>query len=229
MTALAAALWISPALPARAEITDRIVANVNGAIILLSEVRDQQAILAELREKQGLGLPDEELTESRVLSNMIDEKLAASFAKEKEIEIKEAEVDKAIANIKEKNKIGDDEFRSAIVAQGSTMEKFREQVKNQLLIQRVISMEVDMVNPSEDDAKAFYQQNRSLFVAQGRIKARHILIMVPEDASPAETAQAASRIEEIKKQIDQGADFAQMASQYSADPSAKNGGELGWL
>jgi len=215
--------------PARAEIMDKIVANVNGSIILLSDVRAQMAAMWDLKNRQGAGIPDEDLTEKKVLGGMIDEKLLTSYAKEREIEIKEAEVDKALQQIKERNKLGDEEFKSLLSAQGTTLAKFRERVKSQVLIQRVLALEVDMVTPTEAEAKAYYEQHKEEFSGQTSAMARHILALVPASAGQDADKAAAKKIAEIKKKIDAGADFGQMARETSDDPSREMGGEIGWI
>ncbi|MDH5677906.1 MAG: peptidylprolyl isomerase [Nitrospinota bacterium] len=210
---------------ARAEVVDRIVANVNGSIILLSEVQDQLALLSEV-QKRGMGMSMAELTERNVMEDMIDEKLVTSYASEKEITIKPSEVDKALENIKIKNGLDDKSFNQAIQSQGTTMEKFRERVENQLLVQRVLQIEVDMVTPTEEEAMAFYESHKSEFIGEGKVKARHILIKVP---SGGDDTEARERILRIKAEIEAGANFGEMAKKYSEGPSAPMGGELGWF
>lgn len=214
---------------AGAEIVDRIVANVNGSIILLSEVRGQLAALLDMKNRQGLDIPAEELTEPKVLAGMIDEKLVTSFAKERELDVKEAEVDKAIQGIKDRNKFNDEEFKNLLLSQGTSLAKFRERVKSQVLIQRVIGLEVDMVNPTEEEAKAYYDGHGDEFMGQGRARARHILILVPAKAGPEADAEAAGKIAQIRKDIAAGADFAAKARDLSDDPSRESGGEIGWI
>ncbi|MDH5510492.1 MAG: peptidylprolyl isomerase [Nitrospinota bacterium] len=220
---LLASLWASPM--ASAEIVDRIVANVNGSIILLSEVEGKLATLRELKYRQGVDIPEESLTERKVLSEMIDEKLITSYAKEKEISIKESEVDLAVQNIKERNNLSDEDFDQAMKAQGTSLEKFREELKNQILVQRVMKLEVDIVTPTENDAKSYYERHAEEFMGEGRVRARHILIKIPAEGEEA----AKQKILSIREKIKSGASFADMAKEYSNDPSGPTGGELGWF
>jgi len=210
---------------ASAEIVDRIVANVNGSIILLSEVEGKLATLRELKYRQGVDIPEESLTERKVLSEMIDEKLITSYAKEKEISIKESEVDLAVQNIKERNNLSDEDFDQAMKAQGTSLEKFREELKNQILVQRVMKLEVDIVTPTENDAKSYYERHAEEFMGEGRVRARHILIKIPAEGEEA----AKQKILSIREKIKSGASFADMAKEYSNDPSGPTGGELGWF
>jgi len=221
---LLASLWAGPV--ALAEIVDRIVANVNGSIILLSEVEGKLATLRELKYRQGLNIPEASLTERKVLSEMIDENLITSYAKEKEISIKESEVDKTVQNIKKNNNLSDEEFKQAMKAQGTSLEKFREELKNQILVQRVMKLEVDIVTPTEKDAKSYYQRHEKEFLGEGRVRARHILIKVSPDKGEEAARQ---QILSIRKKIESGASFSDMAKEYSNDPSGPTGGEVGWF
>jgi len=205
-------------------VVDRIVANVNGSIILLSEVEEKLSLLRELKNNQGMNIPEENLTERKVLSEMIDEKLIASYAKEKEITLKESEIDQAVQNIKDRNNLSDEDFKKALKAQGASLEKFREEVRNQILAQRVLKLEVDIVTPTEEDARSYYERHAREFTKEGRIRARHILVKSGSDED-----EARKKIAMIRGRIESGADFAEMAKEYSEDPSGPNGGELGWF
>lgn len=104
-----------------------------------------------------------------------------------------------------------------------------EDLKNSLLAQEIIRKEIDKDVPvSDEDAKKFYEKNKSEFSQPEMIKARHILIKVQSGAPEKTWKEAETKARDIKKKLEKGADFAQLAKQYSEDPGTKDkGGELG--
>ncbi|UKL13953.1 peptidylprolyl isomerase [Dissulfurimicrobium hydrothermale] len=103
-----------------------------------------------------------------------------------------------------------------------------EDLKNSLLAQEIIRKEIDKDIPvSDQEAKEFYEKNKAEFSQPEMIKARHILIR-PQGNSEKAWKEAEAKAKDIKKKLEKGADFAQLAKQYSEDPGTKDkGGELG--
>ena len=85
------------------------------------------------------------------------------------------------------------------------------------------------IAPPDHDIEDYYKSNlRKLYTHPDEVHARHILIEVPAGATPEQKAQAKSKAEDVLKQLQKGADFAKLASQYSQDPSTRlEGGDLG--
>jgi parvulin-like peptidyl-prolyl isomerase/tetratricopeptide (TPR) repeat protein len=94
---------------------------------------------------------------------------------------------------------------------------------------RYINDILGYMQPTTAELQAYFEANREKY-ATPEVKARHILVSVAQDAPEEQVAQAQKKIEEIKKQLDSGADFAELAKQYSDDKSnSENGGDLGWF
>lgn len=212
-----------------AEISDRIVANVNGEIILLSDLRKQVATLKNLKSQGAVAMTKEDITEESVLRAMVEEKIVTYYAKESEITIKENEIDKAVESIKESNGLTDKALELALERQGVTLSKYRETLKNQMLIRRVTSFEISGVDISEEDVKDYYYQNLGEFMSEERIRVSHIAIALSPDSGPIPVRIAEVKIKSIKREIDSGADFFQLARKYSEDFTKKSGGDLGWF
>ncbi len=205
------------------------MANVNGKIILLSDLRNQMAMLRSLKNKNSANIMEENITERKVLQMMIDEKIMTHYARESNITIKESEIDKAVENVKTANGLTDKTLISALEHQGVTLEKYRETLRNQMLIQRITSFEITGVNVTDDEVKDYYEQNINEFMTQEKVRMSHIAIEAPESAGPAKSGRARTKIQSIMNEIQNGAEFAALARKYSQDASAENGGDLGWF
>lgn len=94
--------------------------------------------------------------------------------------------------------------------------------------QQFVSQVVEPVVPTDENLRAYFEENQDQYGSE-EVHARHILIELPEDASDAQVQSAEQQIAEIQQQLDEGADFAQMARQHSDGPSGSDGGDLGWF
>ncbi len=106
-----------------------------------------------------------------------------------------------------------------------------EDVKNALLAQAFIEKKVEgKVTVTPDEVKAYYEAHKEEFSQPEMVKARHILVRVPSDADAKAWSDAETKVKDIRKQLDKGKDFAELARQYSEDPGSKDrGGDLGFF
>lgn len=207
---------------------DRVVANVNGDIILLSDIRSKMAFIRNLQAKAGVR-PQPGMTERTVLQTIVDEKVLERYAKEKEIKVEDSEIDKTIEGIKTRNGLDDKAFLAGLEAQGLTLEKFRKTIETQILTQRITGMEVTGVMVTEEDARHYYEKHKREYLKPGRVRASHILLLANESSGASQFQGARKKIDWLKDEILAGADFAEMARKFSQDPSASEGGDLGWF
>lgn len=214
---------------AGAEIVERIVANVNGKIILLSEVRQQMGLFRSMKAQGAANLLEGEITEREVLRNMIDEKIMVHYAKESNVDVKESEIDKQVERVKESNKINDKILDEMLKSDGLTMEKYRKKLHDQILVQKITSIEAPPVTISDDEVKSYYNRNKELFVDPGKVRASHIIILASDESGGEYILEAEKQIDRIHSEIIGGADFAETARKYSQDGSSQNGGDLGWF
>jgi len=205
------------------------VANVNGEIILLSDLRRQTALFRSLRNQGAKNIPDGEITERRILNNMIDEKVMGYYAREKDVKVSDADIDKAINNVKTNNNLSDETLELALKAQGTTLKKFRDTLRNQILIRRIVGMELSGTTTSEEEARGYYSRHIGEFKTRERVRASHIILLVTENSGQRAISEAKAKIESIMDEIRAGADFAETATKYSQDASAKTGGDIGWF
>lgn len=214
--------------PARAEIVDRIVAQVNDEIITLSEL-EQMIRYMQANPQTGGHIQDNEATRRQMLDLLIDRKLAKEEAKRLGIEVPETEVDQAIEQIKQRNNFTDNEaLARALARDGMTLEQLRKQITEQLQQDRLIQYAVKgKVRISEDDVQRYYRDH----YRQGSDQVHLMLIELP--FPPNATAEQQEEIrrlaEKIYQECHRGASFANLARQYSKAPTAPQGGDLGYI
>lgn len=207
---------------------DRIVAVVNGQVILWSELQEKVR-LAE-REALGLDLTDPAVRnqmERAVLEQMIQEQLADQEVKRLNITVSESELNNAVAGIKAENGFTDAQFELMLQEQGLTMEQFRQEVRKQMerarLVDRVFKSKTII---TDDQVEAYLKANPRATTASTE-KYHLAIIFLPSSpaAGGADRGTADSILERLKK----GEDFAKLAAQYSKGPAAEEGGDIGFI
>ncbi|MCX5754047.1 MAG: peptidylprolyl isomerase, partial [Candidatus Krumholzibacteria bacterium] len=126
--------------------------------------------------------------------------------------------------------VSDEAYNADLAKRGMTADEFRREIEIGIMAEELFNKRTASIKPvSEQDARAFYDNNEERFVQPERVKASHILLQVnqndPETTRAAMKAEAQRILGEIKK----GADFAEMARKYSDCPSKQQGGDLGYF
>ncbi len=216
-----------------ATIIDKIVAIVNGEIITLSEVDQYRSKLRDGSE--ATGNPWEKsakVFESRreILDRLIEEKLVDQQCKKLAIKVSVRDIDMAIEDVKRLNAITDEQLKRALIADGLSWEDYRQQVREQIkrvkLVSRVVRPELTV---DDEGLKRFYNGHIEQFREPEQIRASHILIVIPQDADDLLVEALRHKGEMILERLGRGEDFGELARLYSGDPSAKNGGDLGFF
>ncbi len=213
----------------RIELADRIVAVVNNEVITHRELEQHVArIVAQLRA-QGAPLPSPEVLARQVLERMISDRVQLQFAKESGVTVEELELDRAIEGIAAQNKLSPSEFRRAVEREGFGWEAFRDNIRNEMLLSRLREREVDRkIVISDAEVEAFLESSEASTDAGQEYSLSHILVRVPEQASPAQIDEHRKRAEDALTQLRSGADFRQVAVSFSDAADALQGGNMGW-
>jgi parvulin-like peptidyl-prolyl isomerase len=225
----------APAKPAqKAIVIERVVAIVNDTIILESELYQRAA--PELADLEQIADPREKQRQfqqklRQVLDEMIDEELILQAAAEADLDVTDEEIDKAIAEVKKSNKLTDKQLEDALAMQGYTMAAYRKDVRKQILRLRAINVLVrPRVSVSDEEVKERYGQMTRRAGAVVAVRVAHILVLVPEDASPEVKDEARRRAGELTERARGGEDFAKLALAASEDAGTKEkGGDIGWF
>jgi peptidyl-prolyl cis-trans isomerase SurA len=222
-----------PAAPAtlsgRIVLVDRIVAVVNNEVITQFELSERVGrVLKELAQR-GTPLPGRDQLERQVLERMIFDKVQLQLARDTGLRVDDLDLDRTIGRIAESNRLSLTEFRRTLERDGIPFDKFREDVRTEIVLSRLREREVDnKITVAESEIDNFLADQVDGKEAAVEYNVAHILLRVPEQARPEQLEQQRSRANEVIKRLRGGDDFAQVAAVYSDAPDALRGGVMGW-
>lgn len=221
----AASVWAKPEKKA-----EEAAVLVNGQPIIAAAVQGEiKGILARFQE-QGRKPSEAEMASIRetVIEKMVKLELLSQESKKAGITASSADIDNEMKGYK-KGFADDKAFAKALGEAGITEAELRKQIGKNLAIQKFIDTKFKgKVQVTEQEAKAFYNSNQDKFAQPETAHARHILILSKESDPKADKDRKRAKLAQIKKQLKGGADFAELAKQFSEDPGSKErGGDLG--
>ena len=228
-------LLTAAAVPAAAQVMDRIVAVVGDEIVLLSELETRVQLAAMQLQIDPEDTDTLVRLRQALLKDLVDEKLILVQARRDSILVTSQEVDQAInAQIAQiKNQLGSEEaFQTQLAAEELTLQElkkqYRPQIRNQLLREKLIRQKLSNTVVTSKEVKEFYQAYRDSLPVQGAsVRLRHIMMTV---APSEEEKQAAfEKAREVLSKARAGESFESLARNYSQCPSAESGGDLGFF
>ena len=226
---LAASLFTHSALAAEGLVeVDRIVAVVNSEVITRSDLRLRVEQVTRQLSRQGTALPPADVLEKQVLERQIMERLQLQLASETSLRIDDVSLDRALGRIADNNKLSMTDFRKALEKDGISWDRFREEVRNEILLTRVREREVEgRIVVSDAEVNNFLAHPENV-VGKEEYNLSHILFRTPEGASPEQLARVRAKAEDVAGRIARGEAFDKLAASYSDAPDALSGGSLGW-
>ena len=213
----------------RVTLVDRIIAIVNNEVITRSELQARLRDSMEDLRRRGTPLPPSAQLERQVLERLITEKIQVQFAKETSLRVEELDLDRTVSRVAQANNMSLAEFRQVFERDGVPFERFREDLRNEILIQRLREREVDnRISVTESEIENYLAGQQDAKDTASELRLAHIVIRVPEQSGPEQIERQRSRAEEVVKQLREGADFAALAATYSDAPDGPKGGDMGW-
>lgn len=208
---------------------DRIVAVVNDDVITRHELDEHLEAVTKQLQKQGTALPAPDAMEKQILERMIIDTLQAQFAKETGVHVDDTQLDKALQSIAQENKFASlAEFRERLAKDGVDFKKFREEIRSEIISTRLREREVDSKLVISDGEIDNYLATQAKLPGKGEeYQLAHILVLVPEQASAEKIQASRVRAGQALARLQDGADFAQVAAEFSDAKDAMQGGNLG--
>ncbi|MEJ2453075.1 MAG: peptidylprolyl isomerase [Candidatus Thiodiazotropha sp.] len=209
---------------------DQIVAVVNDDVITRSELESRMnEMLVQLQQK-STNLPPIEVLREQVLDRMISKRLQLQTADRLGLSVDDDTVTKAIANIAETNNITLLQLREVLERDGIRFPQFREQLREDILINRLKQKEViNRIVITDQDIDNFLAREIGTQRQRAAVHLQHILIATPEGASPEDVQAARTKAQSVYEELQQGADFGETAIRVSDSRQALEGGDLGWI
>lgn len=225
-------LWL-PLQPLTAatqvEELNHIIAVVDDQAITRLELDKRlRTVLGQLRQN-NTPPPPMEILQQQVLERLIVERIQLALAANRGVRVDDENLNEVIGRIAAQNRLTLDQFRSALEKDGVSFASFREDIRNELIMNNLRSREVDArveVTPQEVDE--FLARNSQGGALDVEYHLGHILIAVPEGASPEQVQASRAKAQKVLDNLRSGTDFRQMAVSYSDDQQALQGGDLGW-
>ena len=228
-TLLILAFFVLPGLSQAApKLLDQVVVVVNEDVITQIMLDNRVNDFRKQLELSQLSRIDPKTLRKQVLERMIRDTIQIQKAKQFGITVDDLMLNRMLEQLAKSNNLTLDQFRDAIEAQGISYTRFREQTRNELIInqlqQRVVASKI---NVSDQEVKQYIEQNENSGSSNTIYHLRHILIATPETASPEDLDAAKKKAESVYKKITHGSKFEDMAIKFSSGRNALKGGDLG--
>ncbi len=230
---LAALMLATPAVlaqqPRKIVVLDRIVAVVNDDVITRLDLDERLRVATQQLRQQGTPQPPQAVLEKQILDRLITDRVQLQLAKETGLRVDDGELDKTIQRIAQDNKLTLQQMRAALEKDGVLFARFREDIRNEIILTRLREREVDnRISIAESEIDNFIITQQAQAGRSDEYNLSHILVTVPENASPEQIQARRARAEQALEQIRAGTDFRQVAASLSDAPDALQGGAMGW-
>ena len=199
------------------EVLDRIAVIVDDGLIMESQIKSGFKEIVSLYKEQNIPLPGSDNLKDQVIESLIIEELQLQMANRAGVRISDSELNDAITRIANNSQMELEEFIAYIENDGESYESFRENVRKQMLIQRVQRGKVGSeINITEKEFAAFMETDESLVELEPELFVRQILVRGSDEADA------------VILRIENGEEFFEIAKEVSISSNSINGGELPW-
>jgi len=207
---------------------DYIVAVVNQELVTNAELQGRLARIRDDAARSRTALPPPAELRKQVLDALIDERVQVTNAREVGNKVDEVELDRAVANVAVQNQMSMQQLRARLQQQGIAFTTFRNNVRDQIMMERVREREVNQrIRISDEDVDKVIEQRRAAAGSSTQLNIAQILVTVPEGASADVIAQRKARAEAALARVKGGEAFDAVAKEISEDGNKAQGGVIG--
>jgi len=219
-------LCVSPILSYPAALLDKIVAVVNKEVITWGELYRTMEFESTSEMKSLTDAEKQKVfkeNEAQFLERMIDMKLQLQLAKRLDIDASKDEIAEAIGGIRKKYAMDDNEFQESLKKEGFTMEEYKKRLAEQIILSKVVTQQVkNKIVISDEEIKDYMAKNQGT-----EYRVRQIFFRRPDNDF--DKGAMEGKAGEVLQRLKSGESFASLAQKYSDDPTAKTGGDLGFI
>jgi peptidyl-prolyl cis-trans isomerase C len=220
--------WAAPAQPTGAE-SNEVAAKVNGVPITATELNRSFLTQVQVPYASVQEDPRAKQVLRQILDNLIDRELLLQEAKTLKMSVPPQQLDAELQKIVQRFP-SQEAFEQALTAQNFTLDSVKKDMEGQMLRQQLVKKEIlDKTTVSTNDVQSFYEKNKEKYAEEEQVRARHILIKVPQEASATDDANLKKKAGDVLKRAKKGEDFAALAKEFSEDGSRTDGGDLGFF
>jgi peptidyl-prolyl cis-trans isomerase SurA len=211
-----------------ARTVDYIVALINSEPLTNNEVRQRLLRVEQQYAQQGAAMPPRDELARQVMEQLVSERAQLQSATEQGLRVDDAALEQAEQGIAAQNQLGLEEFRRRVTAEGIDLNRYRNELRSQLLLRKVRERETERVRVSNSDIEAHIQKLNDQNPERAETLMSHLLVKVPEsvDAEAAKALQAKANMAADRARA--GEDFAALARELSDAPEGASGGSFGW-
>ena len=225
---LLCALLLTQPIAAAQTSLDSIVAVVDESVITERELAERIKLVSIEFNQSNRRLPKNEVLHRQVLEVLINDSLLLQEADRRGIKITDGQLNQSMQRLARQNKMSLSDFRNALIRDGLNYDNYRETVRREMTIS-TLGRQYSQRNATISDAEV----DDFIKVSGGdntnyEYRISHILIALPDAAPPEEVSEAHEMAEEILAELNQGAEFDQLANKFSTGDTALQGGALGW-
>ena len=227
---VAAPVAIAEELSDTGEFLDGVAAIVNEGVVLKSQLADQMVIITQRAQEQNMQLPPADVLQEQVLERLILSEIQLQRAARIGLQVSDEMLNQSIAGIAQQNGIQFEDMPRLLAEDGMDYADFRRSLRDEITIDQLRRIEVGQsINVSEREIEQCVADLEGNVVANSEYELSHILLTFPESASADQVKEVEDLANEIYTQLQDGADFREMAARHSDGPTALEGGSLGWM
>ncbi len=225
---LSGTLFTGAPVQAVTQVVDQVVAIVDDDVIMASELRERVTGVTANLQARGIKMPAEDELVRETLDRLILESIQIQKGTRAGVRITDEQLNGAVQRIAAQNRMTLDQFRQALEQQGQSYDAMREQVRREMIIQRVQAGNVNQrIQISDQEVGNFMATQEGQALSQSEFHLLHALLPIAPGAPDSEVAAATAQVDAVVQRIRAGESFEQ-AVRASTSPYAFTGGDLGW-